>query len=103
MCCARVFSFLLARVTTGLQLLLLTRATILWLRRNSLLSIRKHLAILRGPWHNHFHNFRGKSDSVFRGHAMPPVLILGHDGGKNGGTMAVPVIVPQDRAGEIVV
>ena len=38
-----------------------------------------------GRWHNGFHNFGGKSDSVFRGHVMTPAFmpVL------NGGTMGV--------------
>ena len=99
MCCARVSSFLLARATPGQQLLLLlARETILCLRWNFLLSMGKQLPNIWGLGTICFHNFSGRPDSVFRRHAMPPVLILGH----NGDTMAVNGIVPRNRACEMV-
>ena len=78
MCSARLSSFLLARATPGLQLLLLlARATILCLRWNFLLSKGKQLPNFLGSGTICFYNFSERPDSVFRGHAVPPALILG--------------------------
>ena len=59
----------------------LARVAIKCLRWHSFLKIGKQLTNLWGPGTVQWHNFSGKSDSVFREYAVPPAITRGTTGG----------------------